>query len=112
VYLGMIAKDQHDSPAIVVRTPAATYLKGYDGTLNFVGKKVQVDSYHAQYTQAVTISNVVRDLLKDFSGPLAGTEVRSVVITQDTDMPYERGFGGYVFGRMLEFHIWYVDGIR
>jgi hypothetical protein len=113
VFLGMIPKDQPDTPAIVVRTPGASYLKSTpDGTLNMVGKKVQIDSYHAQYTKSITISNVVRDLLKDFIGPLSTTTVRSVVITQDMDMPYEQGPGGYVFRRMLEFHVWYVDGLR
>ena len=42
VYLGMIPKNQPDSPAILVRTPSADYLKGYDVTLNFVGKKVSL----------------------------------------------------------------------
>jgi hypothetical protein len=111
VYLGAIPKGQPDSPALVVRMPSAEYLKAYDGTLNFIQRDVQVDSYDDQYSVAVGNANIVRGILADISGALATTTVRSSQIVHDMDMPYEPGAGGYVFRRMISFSMWYQDNV-
>jgi hypothetical protein len=109
VWLGAIPKGQPDSPAIVLQTILTDNYYGADGVNTLMMKRVQVDSYATRYTDAITVSKVVRDLLKNLTGPLSSTNIQAAFLRRDMDMPEEPGSSGYVFRRLLEIEFWHTE---
>jgi hypothetical protein len=109
IYLGAIPKGQPDSNAVVIQVTNTLRDKGYDVTSQLVNKRVQFDSYHVKYTQAVLLSNAVLNLVKDMSGNLATVNVQGVIPDKDIDLGEEPGDTGYVFRRMLDFEVLHSD---
>jgi hypothetical protein len=109
VWLGAIPKGQPDSPAIVVQTVLTTRYYGADGVNTLMLKRVQFDSYASRYSDAVTISKTVRDLLKNFTGLLPTTTVQGALVGNEMDLPEEPGDTGNVFRRVLQVDFWHTE---
>lgn len=111
VYMGAVPKNAPTPfiPAIVVQGGGTKYFYGADGINRFQMETLQFDSYAPNYTAALQISNTVRDLLKEFSGPLASTIVTGSMVRRDMDMPYEAGPGGYVYRHLLSIEFQYTE---
>lgn len=109
VWMGMIPKGQPVSPAIVVQAVYTDNQYTADGINTTKMRRVQFDSYAKKYTDALTISNTVRDVLKNLTGQLGTTDVLSALVRRDMDMPDEPGDSGYVFRRLLEVEFWYAE---
>jgi hypothetical protein len=109
VYLGMIPKGEPDNPAVVIQAVNSIYYKGADRTNGFQIRRLQIDSYAARYSDALTLSNAVRDALKDFSGATGKTQIQGTILRQDMDMPDEPGSTGYVFRRMLIIEFFFTE---
>jgi hypothetical protein len=107
VYLGMIPKGQSDNPALVLQSVITTNFTAADGFVNLIMRRIQLDSYAAKYSAALTLSNAVSLLLRNFKGVLASTTVTGTIVRQEMDMPDEPGATGYVFRRMLAIDFWY-----
>jgi hypothetical protein len=109
VWLGAIPKGQPDSPALVIQTVLTDNEYGADGVTRVMKKRVQFDSYASTYTAATTLSNTIRDLLKNITGNLGNTFVQAALLRRDMDMPEEPGSAGYVFRRLLEVDFWHLE---
>jgi hypothetical protein len=111
VYMGAIPKIAPSPfiPAIVVQGGGTKYFYGADGINRFQMETVQFDSYAIDYTTSLKVSNTVRDLMKEFAGPLNSTIVSGSLIRRDIDMPFEPGPGGYVYRHMLAIDFQYTE---
>ena len=109
IWLGAIPKGQPDTPALVLQTVLTDNYYGADGVNTLMTKRVQFDSYAARYSDAVTISNTVRDLLKNITGSLGNTNIQAALLRRDMDMPEEPGNTGYVFRRLIEIEFWHTE---
>ncbi len=111
VWRGAIPPGSPDSPALVIQMIYSNYLTAAESVNALQMKRMQFDSYHAQYDSALTISNAVRDLIKNMRiVSLANTEVQGTIINKDMDLPEEPGSNGNVFRRLLEIDFWHTDG--
>lgn len=110
VYLGSIPKGQDDNLAVVIQTVMTDNFVASDQTNLLQMKKMQFDSYAERFSDALLLSNTVKNLLKDLKGSLANTDVKGVIARRDIDMPREPGKTGYVYRRMLELDFWHTDG--
>jgi hypothetical protein len=109
VYLGMIPKGRPDNPALVLQAVVTTNFTAADGIVNLAMRRMQFDSYAAKYSDSLTLSNAVRNLLRSFKGALSTTQIQGTIIRQEMDLPDEPGATGYVFRRMLAIDLWYFD---
>src|SRR5581483_4288565 len=111
VYNGAIPKSAPTPfiPAIVLQGVGTKYFYGADGINRFHQKTLQFDSYANDYTTALKVSNTVRELLQEFSGPLTNTIVTGSLIRRDMDMPFEPGEGGYLFRHLLAIEFQYTE---
>jgi hypothetical protein len=117
------SRDRHPQPDGICRKslnrlpspqPLQSRLQGRSlvnssGPNKFMRKRIQIDSYHEQYPQAIAISNTVRDVLKVLSGTLTSTTVQGTILGDDKDLPAESGESGYVFRHMLEVDVWFQE---
>jgi hypothetical protein len=107
-----LAKKQAARPYIVLHIlnapPAETSL---DGSSQLIGGEFQFDSYADDQLTARKVSRAVRDVLKDYSGPLSdGTIIQFTQIVMDFDDPYEEGGVGYMFRSVLRMKGFYTEG--
>lgn len=106
-----LARKQAGRPFVVMHVinapPAETSL---DGSSQLIEGEFQFDSYADDQLTARKVSRAVRDVLKDYHGPLSdGTLMQFTQILLDADDPYEVGGVGYVFRSVLRMKGFYTE---
>src|SRR5579862_5218470 len=112
IYFSLAAK-QSARPYIVIHlvngTPAE---KSLDGSSALIRGRFQFDSYADDPTVARQVSQAIRDLLKDFSGPLPDeTMITFTAVHADMDDAFEQGGMGYLYRSMLDIEGFYTEPV-
>lgn len=106
-----LAQKQATRPYVVLHVVNAVPAeKTQDGSSALIDGELQFDSYADSQLMARRLSQTIRDLLVDFTGPLPdGTILQFAEVIADFDDPYELGGGGYVFRSVLRLKALYTD---
>jgi hypothetical protein len=109
IFNGTIPKDT--LPAVAIQTVSTVDTSDYQGSTGMRTKRLQFDTYANDYFQGLRISDAILAALQGFRGALAdGTFVEAIFFDQDQDFPFEPGYGGYVYRRMVEYMVVYQTG--
>lgn len=95
-----------EPPAVIYTVVDRTRQATYSGTGKLVASLINIDVINRSYSQARTTADLVRGVLTDFKGDMAGTHVEGVFITADQDTSdLDPGF----FRITLTFNLWYSE---
>jgi hypothetical protein len=109
IFNGTIPRDT--LPAVAIQTVSSVDTSDYQGSTGLRTKRLQFDTYANDYFQGLKISDAILTALQGFRGELPdGTFVEAIFFDQDQDFPFEPGYGGYVYRRMVEYLIVFQIG--
>ena len=98
-------------PALVLATISNVPIVTLSDTADLQTRRVQIDCISSiDQIDARTLSNLVSELLEDYTGVLPdGTMVSTVIQENDLDMPFEVGALGYAYRVALDFTFWITE---
>lgn len=89
--------------------PAA---KTLSGSSSLIKGRFQFDSYADDPTIARQVSQAIRTLLQDYSGPLPDqTMITFTAVHADMDDAFEQGGAGYLYRSMLDLEGFYTEPV-
>lgn len=100
------AGDPSVVPCVVYTKVGAGRSVRYAGTDNVVEATYQIDSYAVTYKAATQLADKVRLALVDYSGTVAGTEIK--IIHLDNEFALEDPDPG-LYRITQSFSVWYVE---
>ena len=110
VYFSLAPKEA-SRPYVVIHLATNTPLVTLDDTtLDLDEARFQFDCYADDYLGARNLSKAIKALLQDFTGQLyTGTLVQACIANMEMDSPYEVGGVGYLFRRILDITLFFVE---
>lgn len=84
----------------------------FQGSIGTRCAYIQVDCYSTTYYNSAIIALAVRQALTAYTGNLpdsSSTPVLATFTENDRDFPYEEGYKGFIYRRMLEFKVFYSE---